>query len=145
MICWSLYPMACIWAMRSLAGLEDGHSSMLQVATVSLQPHWQARWAPTRRTSTLGFSEAAWASAATTRAESKYVFTAQTRSQRRKRGEAIIPGFSPRFLCAGLALNRNMFLRNPHHFSAGVLQLDFAGDEADQRSADQREAADPDP
>ena len=51
--------------MRSLAGLEKWHSSMVHVATESLQPHWQAMRAPTRRTSTLGFSEAVCASAAT--------------------------------------------------------------------------------
>src|SRR5580692_8588180 len=50
-------------AIRSLAGLEKLHSSMAQVATESLQPHWQPRRMPTRRVSTLGFSAAVWADA----------------------------------------------------------------------------------
>ncbi len=57
-------PTACICAMRSLAGFEKLHSSILHVATESLHPHWQASRAPTRRTSTLGFSEAVCARAA---------------------------------------------------------------------------------
>src|SRR4051794_28119761 len=115
-ICGSDMPTPCNWAMRSLAGLEKWHSSMEQVATESLQPHWQAMRAPTRRTSTLGFSEAVCASAA-----------AATRSTRI------------------LFFNRSMFLCIAHHLRAGVLHFDFAGDEADQRAADEHEAADPDP
>src|SRR5689334_11893934 len=61
-------PTACICAMRSLAGLEKWHSSMEQVATESLQPHWQAIRAPTRRASTEGFSAAVWANAASAKA-----------------------------------------------------------------------------
>src|ERR1035438_5329548 len=59
----SVSPAACNLAIFSLAGLEKLHSSMAQVATVSLQPHWQPIWAATRRTSTLGFSAAVWARA----------------------------------------------------------------------------------
>src|SRR5436190_8069148 len=55
---------ACICAIFSLAGLEKWHSSMLQVATESGQPHWHFSLAPTRRTSTLGFSDAVCARAA---------------------------------------------------------------------------------
>src|SRR5215470_5940227 len=98
-------PTACICAMRSLAGLEKWHSSMLHVATESLQPHWQAMRAPTRRTSTLGFSLAVWASAmAAIRIASRLLF------------------------------NRGMFPDCAHHLRAGVLHLDFARDEADQRA-----------
>src|SRR3954453_2289178 len=72
--------------------------------------------APTRRTSTLGFSEAVCASAA----------AAMTSASR-------------------LFFNRCMFLRIAHDLRAGVLHFDFARDEADERSADQHEPADPDP
>src|ERR1017187_5372664 len=54
----SVMPAACNLAIFSLAGFEKLHSNMAQVATVSLQPHWQPMWAPTRRTSPLGFSAA---------------------------------------------------------------------------------------
>src|SRR3954470_9246718 len=104
------------WAMRSLAGLEKWHSSMEQVATESLQPHWQASRCPTRRTSTLGFSAAVCANAAAARASAKR-----------------------------LLFNRNMFFRVAHDLRAGVLHFDFARDQADERAADQHEAADPNP
>src|SRR2546426_9904160 len=42
-------PAACICAILSLAGWEKLQPSMLQLATVSGQPHWQASRAPTRR------------------------------------------------------------------------------------------------
>src|SRR5438067_3414338 len=115
-ICPSDMPADCICAMRSLAGLEKWHSSMLHVATESLHPHWHAMRAPTRRTSTLGFSEAVCAMAA-----------AATMSASR------------------LLFNRCMFLRKAHHLRAGVLHLHFARDQADQRSADQHQAPNPDP
>src|ERR1035438_7719717 len=115
-ICSSLMPTLCICAMRSLAGLEKWHSNMLHVATESLQPHWHCRRAPTRRTSTLGFSLAVWASAA----------TANIRTSR-------------------LLLNRCIFLGIPHYFRAGVLQFHFAGHQADQRAEDDHQRADPDP
>src|SRR5665811_1531245 len=115
-ICSSLMPTACICAMRSLAGLEKLHSNMLHVATESLQPHWHCRRAPTRRTSTLGFWLAVWASAT----------TATLRTNR-------------------LLLNRCIFLGIPYYFRAGVLQLDFARHQADQRAEDHYERADPDP
>src|SRR5664279_1128682 len=115
-ICSSLIPTLCICAMRSLAGLEKWHSNMLHVATESLQPHWHCSRAPTRRTSTLGFSLAVWASAA----------TAMVKTSR-------------------LLLNRCIFLGIPHHFRAGVLHLDFARHQADQRAEDYHQGADPDP
>src|SRR5689334_22329689 len=115
-ICWSLMPTFCMRAMRSLAGLENPHSSMLQVATESLHPHWHCRRAPTRRTSLLGFSEAVCASAATTANSTSRLF-----------------------------LNRRMCLGNAHHLRAGVLHLDLARYQADERAADQHQPADPDP
>src|ERR1041385_8935568 len=111
MICWSDIPTDCICAMRSLAGLEKWHSSMLQVATESLQPHWHANRAPTRRTSTLGFSEAVCARPAA---------TASTAARR-------------------LLFNRDMFPGNAHDFRSGVLHFDFARHQADQRSTDQHQ------
>src|SRR5690242_17483007 len=111
---------ACILAIFSLAGLEKLHSSMLQVATESLQPHWHCSRAPTRRTSVLGFSEAVCASPENDAA------TATTKTRR-------------------LFLNRCMFLRNPHYFRARILHFDFAWNQADQRAADQHQATDPDP
>src|SRR5215471_7889078 len=103
--------------MRSFAGLENEHSSMLQVDTESLQPHWHCMRAPTRRTSALGFSETVWATApAATR----------TTSQR-------------------LLFHRCMFLRYAHNFRAGVLHFHFARYQADERAANQDQAAHPDP
>src|SRR5437879_604225 len=110
-------PAACICAMRSFAGLEKWHSSILHVATESLHPHWQEIRAPTRRTSTLGFSEAVWARAAA----------------------AAIARHSQLFL------NRRMFLCNAHNFGAGVLHFDLAGNQADEGAANQHQAADPNP
>src|SRR5437899_5564103 len=115
-ICWSAMPTDCICAMRSLAGLEKWHSSIEQVATESLHPHWQAMRAPTRRTSTLGFSEAVCAMAAAAMTSARMLF-----------------------------FNRRMFLRVAHDLRAGVLHFDFARDQADQGAADEDEAADPDP
>src|ERR1035438_6287474 len=113
----SLMPTLCICAMRSLAGLEKWHSNILHVATESLQPpHWHCRRAPTRRTSTLGFSLAVWASAAT----------------------AIVK-------TSRLLLNRCIFLGISHHFRAGVLQFDFARHQAHQGAEDDRQGTDPDP
>src|SRR5260221_14506492 len=42
-------PEACICAIFSWAGWEKLQPSMLQLATVSGQPHWQASRAPTLR------------------------------------------------------------------------------------------------
>src|SRR5690242_6194180 len=89
---------------------------MLQVATESLHPHLQARCDPTRRTSTLGFSLAVWASAAATMTMARM-----------------------------LLFNRRMFPDRAHHLGAGVLHLDFARDQADQRAAKHDQSADPDP
>src|SRR5581483_9503299 len=112
----SAIPTACILAIFSLAGLEKLHSSMLQVATESLQPHWHcSRW-PTRRTSTLGFSDAVCASA-----------TTATRIARK------------------LILNRRMFLGDPYDFRARVLSFNLARRETDEGAPDEDEAADPDP
>src|SRR5579883_3056689 len=96
MIWSSVMPTACMRAIFSLAGLEWLHSSMLQVATESLQPHRHCRCAPTRRTSMLGFSEAVWHMAARATASAKM-----------------------------LTFNRCMLLRKAHHFRAGVLHLDL--------------------
>src|SRR5579871_265285 len=116
----SVMPTACSLAIFSLAGLEKLHSSMLQVATESLQPHWHCSRAPTRRTSLLGFSAAVCASPESEAA------TATTKTSR-------------------LFLNRCMCFGNPDHFGAGVLHLHFARHQADQRAPDQHQAAHPDP
>src|SRR5471030_1475251 len=92
---------ACICAIRSLAGLENPHSSMMQVATESGHPHWHLSRAPTRRTSTLGFWDAVWARVPTAKA-------------------------APNSPASTLLLNRRIFLRITHHFRAGVLHLDLA-------------------
>src|SRR3981081_2069009 len=115
-ICVSEYPAACIFAMRSFAGLENEHSSMLHVDTESLHPHWHCIRAPTRRTSAVGFSDTVCPSAA----------AANTATRR-------------------LLLKRRMCLGNPHHFGAGILHLDLARHQADQRAADQHQPAHPDP
>src|SRR5215831_60729 len=109
-------PTACFCAIASFAGLEKWHSSMLHVATESLHPHWHAIRAPTRRTSTFGFSDAVCASAAAAIVNTKR-----------------------------LLFNRCMFLRDAHHFRAGILHLYFARHQADQRPADQHQSADPNP
>src|SRR5450432_2976424 len=109
----------CIWAIRSLAGLEKWHSSMLQVATESLQPHWQAIRAPTRRTSTLGFSEAVWATAA---AASTTISRTRTSARPLPDGRGSVPL---------LLFNRRMLCRIAHHFRAGVLHFDLARHQAD--------------
>src|SRR5690242_8398282 len=97
-ICPSGVPDDCICAIRSLAGFEKWHSSMEQVATESLHPHWQAIRAPTRRTSRLGFSEAVCARAAAVNAIQK-ALTVCLRARLRK-------------------LLR-MFSGNAHHLGAG--------------------------
>src|SRR5579862_5270208 len=117
----SFQPAACSLAIFSFAGFEKLHSSMAQVATVSLQPHWQPICAPTRRTSTLGFSAAV--SANTRPAE---------RTSRPDRKPALFRDFG-------------IFSRNPDYFRAGVLHFHFAGDQAHQCAADQDQATDPDP
>src|SRR5580692_11333549 len=99
-------------AIRSLAGFEKLHSSMAQVATESLQPHWQARRAPARRTSTLGFSAAVCAQASA-------AMRAMMAPKRK------------------LLLYRCMFPGYADHFRAGVLHLDFARRETDEGAADE--------
>src|SRR5579864_5455037 len=103
-------PTASMRAIFSLAGLEKLHSSMLQVATESLQPHWHCSRAPTRRTSLLGFSAAVWASPL------RHAAAATTSASR-------------------LFLNRRMCLGDPHHFGAGVLHFHLSRDQTDQRAA----------
>src|ERR1022692_1721366 len=134
----SVSPAACNLAIFSLAGLEKLHSSMAQVATVSLQPHWQPIWAATRRTSTLGFSAAVWARALghAVRINSKN----KSGSWRTRAGVDARPTNAPRLL-----RNFCIFSCYPDHFGARVLHLDFAGDQAHQRTADEHQAADPDP
>src|ERR1035438_6525899 len=109
-------PRASMRAIFSLAGLEKPHSSMLQVATESLQPHWHCNRMPTRRTSSEGFSEAVWASAAMVRMRSRRLF-----------------------------LKRRMRGHHAHHLGAGILHFDLAGDQADEGATDEHQAADPDP
>src|SRR5271166_6534556 len=108
---------ACILAIFSLAGLEKLHSSMAQVATVSLQPHWQPICAPTRRTSTEGFSAAVSARARGQKDKARMKSRAGLRAPRRLRA------------CPTLFWDVGIFSGNPDHFGAGVLHLDFAGDE----------------
>src|ERR1051325_8009167 len=112
-ICPSDVPLDCICAIRSLAGFEKWHSSMEQVATESLHPHWQAIRAPTRRTSRLGFCEAVWARAVATK--------------KKHRQEC---------LCHSLFLNRCMRLRNAHPSGASLLHLHLARDQAHESAAD---------
>src|SRR5262245_56336639 len=88
---------------------------MLQLATVSGQPHWQASLAPTRRMSCLTL--AIWAQEATVRTSRRVI----------------------------LLLNWNMLLRDAYYLGARVLQLDLARDQRDKRAEDQNEAAGPDP
>src|SRR5580658_10422830 len=120
MMVWSVVPSACNLAMRSLAGFEKLHSNMAQVATVSVQPHLQPMCEPTRRTSTLGFSAAVSARAG----PKEYPAMIKT---------------------AKLLRNFRSISRDPNHFGAGVLHLDFAGDQAHQRAANQYQPTDPDP
>src|ERR1041384_3202379 len=108
-------PAACIFAILSFAGWEKLQPSMLQLATVSGQPHWQASLAPTRRISCLTL--AIWAQAAV------------VRTSRR----------------VALLLNWNMLLGDAYNFRPRVLQLDFARDQCDERAEDQDDAAGPDP
>src|SRR5215469_14433431 len=112
-------PSACILAMFSFAGFEKPHSSMLQLATVSTQPHLQARWAPTRRASILGFSEAVWAQ------DNAPTSATMTSHQ--------------------LLLNRRMLPCHSYHFRAGVLHLYLARNETGEGAANQNESANPDP
>src|ERR1700722_20927866 len=106
----SVVPCACNLAMRSLAGFEKLHSSIAQVATVSVQPHLQPICEPTRRTSTPGFSAAVSARAAP------------------ERDAAMIK-------TARLLRNFRIFSSDPNHFGARVLHFDFAGHQADQGAA----------
>src|ERR1700683_1781105 len=109
----SAKPAVCNRAIFSLAGFEKLHSSMAQVATVSLQPHWQPMCAPTRRTSTLGFSAAVSAKATGAKI-------------RRSKSGAWRPHAD---LEVRPTLFRNFGISASYsdHFGAGVLHLNFAG------------------
>src|SRR5258708_6020058 len=106
MISGSFVPADCICAIFSRAEGENGQPIMLQLATVSGHPHWQASLAPTRRTSS--FLPAICACAATHKVSAN--------------------------ASAMLLLHLNMSLCNPHHFGASVLQLDLARYQRDQRT-----------
>src|ERR1017187_550971 len=99
-------PSDCILAICSLPGLEYSHCSMLQVATVSPQPHLQRSRLPTRTTSAFGFSDAVAPPGGG--AEGVCASAVATAASRR------------------LLLNRCMGFGIAHHFSAGVLHFHFA-------------------
>src|SRR2546430_11276349 len=99
---WSGTPAACICAILSLAGWEKLQPSMLQLATVSGQPHWQASRAPTLRIFCVVLAICAQAAVARASARST------------------------------LLLHWNMFLGDAYYFGPGALQLDLAWDQRDQ-------------
>src|SRR5580692_4901466 len=119
----SAIPAACNLAIFSLAGLEKLHSSMAQVATVSVQPHWQPICAPTRRTSTLGFSAAVSAKARGSE-QTAMASIAQTAEER---GLTPAPAKARPPTSLG---DFGIFGSDSDHFGAGVLHFDFAGDQA---------------
>src|SRR5947207_13296101 len=98
----SATPDACICAILSFAGWEKLHPSMLQLATVSGQPHWQASLDPTRRIFCVVL--AIWADAA----------VARTKVRTRARNTLLL------VLTARLLLDRNILFGNTHNFSARV-------------------------
>src|SRR5436190_500047 len=112
-------PAACICAILSLAGWEKLQPSMLQLATVSGQPHWHARRAPTRLIFCVVLAICAHAAVA----------RASARASARNT----------------LLLHWNMFLGDAYYFGPGILQLDLAWDQRDQGTEDQDDAAGPDP
>src|SRR6266849_8223381 len=97
----SATPEACICAIFSLAGWEKLQPSMLQLATVSGQPHWQASRAPTRRMFWVVLAICAHAAVARASARST------------------------------LLLHGNMFLGDAYYLGPGVLQLDLARNQRD--------------
>src|SRR5262245_37262816 len=109
-------PSDCILAIFSFAGCEKLQPSMLQLATVSGQPHWQASLAPTRRISCLTLAICAHAAVVRTSGRS-----------------------------VNLLLNRNMLLGDAYNLRASVVQLDLARDQRDQRPENQNQPAGPDP
>src|SRR4051794_9083524 len=111
----SATPDACICAILSFAGWEKLQPSMLQLATVSGHPHWQARRAPTRRIFCVVLAICACAAVARTTASHI------------------------------LLLNRNMLFRNSHNFRARILQFDLARDQRNQSPEDQNNTARPNP
>src|SRR5579871_4316812 len=125
-------PRACIFAMFSFAGFEKPHSSMLQVATESLQPHWQARREPTRRASMLGFSDAVWA-----QVRAAIRVSAASHSTRGSVVRAPAKARRPAPRSKALSLNRGMLSCYSNYFGAGVLHLDLARDQAGEGAADQ--------
>src|SRR5580658_7350986 len=120
----SAKPPACSRAIFSLAGFEKLHSSMAQVATVSVQPHWQPMWAPTRRTSTLGFSAAVSAKA---RGAAIRIKTSKSGAWRPRADLEVRP---TRTLFGDFRILPSY----SDHFGAGVLHFDLAGNQADQNA-----------
>src|SRR5256885_15397838 len=96
-------PADCIFAILSFAGWEKLQPSMLQLATVSGQPHWQASLDPTRRIFCVVL--AIWAEAAIARASARKTLLL--------------------VLTARLLLDRKILFGNIYHFGARVLQLAF--------------------
>src|SRR2546430_1630091 len=125
MIAESGTPDACIFAIFSFAGCEKLQPSMLQLATVSGQPHWQASLAPTRRMSCLTL--AICAGADKERIRSAHAAMSGGAASRRP------------------ALHRNILLSDTHYLGPRILQLDLARNQRYQGSEDQHDSACPDP
>src|SRR5579883_1314300 len=125
-------PTACMRAIFSLAGLEKPHSSMLQVATESLQPwHWHCIWAPTRRTSVDGFSAAVWAKIAALRRK-KARSKGWTRLARGRLPACPAKASNLAHIVLNSGITRDLCaLHLADDLGAGVLHFDFARDEAD--------------
>src|SRR5206468_2442575 len=119
----SATPDACICAILSFAGWEKLQPSMLQLATVSGQPHWQANLEPTRRIFCVVLAIWAEAAAASTRAKNTLLLV----------------------LTARLLLDRNILFGNANYFRARVLQLDLARNQRNQSPENQHNTARPDP
>src|SRR5438067_1196768 len=125
MIAESGIPEDCIFAIFSFAGWEKLQPSMLQLATVSGQPHWQASLAPTRRMSCLTLAICAGAAEESIRSMHAAM-----------NGGAA--GHRP-------ALHRNILLGDTHYLGPCILQLDLAWNQRYQGSEDQHDSACPDP
>src|SRR5438270_13573367 len=115
MIAESATPAACICAIFSLAGWEKLQPSMLQLATVSGQPHCHASLAPTRRMSWLVLAICA---------------------------QLAVHNASARI---ALLLRGNILFSDADHLAPGVLQLDLARNQRDEGAEDEDNAAGPDP
>src|SRR6266478_4174009 len=92
----SATPDACIFAIFSFAGWEKLQPNMLQLATVSGHPHWQASLAPTRRISCLVLA-----------------ICAQAEAEKTSRRMTLL-------------LHWNILLGDADYLGPGVLQLDLA-------------------